>query len=274
MEDVKTILRILVFIASILVGILLFDATISPIHAHVIPSTVDTHSCVESLILIATSLTAVILIPVYRFILFPFIKNKLPNYFKRIGAGSLLVFISSLLDLTLDTIGHTHSNSTQCMFDTGSVPANTLPISPYWLLIPDIAYSVGSLLIIISATESFLAQIPINLRGTVIGIVTIMLVIGQNIRSGIVSMLSQFNLDNVTPSCGFYYYLVQSILIMLFLVIFVIAAKQYKLRERERHVNIQAIVEEHYERYFDQEEEYMREATDMYKTIRINTVDK
>ena len=30
-------------------------------------------------------------------------------------------------------------------------------------------------------------------------------------------------------------------------------------RERERHVNIQAIVEEHYERYFDQEEEYMRE---------------
>ena len=35
--------------------------------------------------------------------------------------------------------------------------------------------------------------------------------------------------------------------------------KRYKLRERERHVNIQAIVEEHYERYFDQEEEYMRE---------------
>ena len=33
----------------------------------------------------------------------------------------------------------------------------------------------------------------------------------------------------------------------------------------ERHVNIQAIVEEHYERYFDQEEEYMKKATDIYK---------
>ena len=33
------------------------------------------------------------------------------------------------------------------------------------------------------------------------------------------------------------------------------------LRERERLlVNLQAIVEEHYERYFDQVEEYMREA--------------
>ena len=46
---------------------------------------------------------------------------------------------------------------------------------------------------------------------------------------------------------------------MLMLIIFVIVAKRYKLREREKHVNIQAIVEEHYERYFDQEEEYMRE---------------
>ena len=54
---------------------------------------------------------------------------------------------------------------------------------------------------------------------------------------------------------------------MLFLVMFVLVAKRYKLRERERHVNIQAIVEEHYERYIDQEEEYMREAADMYKTF-------
>ena len=42
-------------------------------------------------------------------------------------------------------------------------------------------------------------------------------------------------------------------------VSYLILAKQYKLWERERHVNIQAIAEEHYERYFDQEEEYIRE---------------
>ena len=49
---------------------------------------------------------------------------------------------------------------------------------------------------------------------------------------------------------------------MLSLVLFTIAAKRYKLRERERHVNIQAIVEEHYERYLDQQEE----AANMYRT--------
>ena len=268
-EDVKTILRMLVFFVLFLIGNLFADDLKSLIHTHIIPSTADTRSCVESLTFFADNLTVFIVIPAsrYVYVLFPCLLNKLPNYFKRIGAGLVLVFISSLLDLTLDTIGHTLSNSTQCMFDTSSVPANTLPISPYWLLIRDLVYSVGSLLIIINATESFLAQFPKTLRGTAIGIGIIMIAIGRSIRSGIISILSQLNLNNVSPSCGFYYYLVQSILIMLCLIFFVIVAKRYKLRERDRHVNIQAIVEEHYERYIDQEEEYMRESADKYKLL-------
>ena len=271
-EDVKTFLRTGVFFVVILIGTLFLDGYNSLIHAQIIPSTADTRSCVESLTELAIYSTAVIMIPVYRLIFFPLIRNKLPNYLKRVGAGLLLVFISTLLDLTLDTIGHTLSNSTQCMFDTSSVPANTLPISPYWLLIRDLVIGLGYLLIFVNLTEVFLAQIPISLRGTTIGIGMIMVAIGHTIRSGIILILSQLELNKVTPSCGFYYYLVQSILIMLGLILFVIAAKRYKLRERERHVNIQAIVEEHYERYFDQEEEYMREAADMYKTLHINSI--
>ena len=71
--------------------------------------------------------------------------------------------------------------------------------------------------------------------------------------------------NTATPSCGFYYYLVLSLLILLVLVLFIILGKHYKLRERERHVNIQAIAEEHFERYLDQEEEYMREVASRYQ---------
>ena len=39
-------------------------------------------------------------------------------------------------------------------------------------------------------------------------------------------------------------------------VVFLILSKWYTLREKNREINIQAIVEEHYERYMDQEEEY------------------
>ena len=36
-------------------------------------------------------------------------------------------------------------------------------------------------------------------------------------------------------------------------------SNHYKLQKRERPVDIQALAEENYERYLDQEEEYMRE---------------
>ena len=46
---------------------------------------------------------------------------------------------------------------------------------------------------------------------------------------------------------------------LITLVAYVVIAKRYKLRERGKHINIQAIVEEHYERYIDQEEAYLKE---------------
>ena len=62
-----------------------------------------------------------------------------------------------------------------------------------------------------------------------------------------------------SPSCGTVLLLIILSIIMFATVAYLILAKRYKLRERERHVNIQAIAEEHYERYLDQKEDYMRE---------------
>ena len=82
---------------------------------------------------------------------------------------------------------------------------------------------------------------------------------------GVVLLTKVFHqFQTATPSCVFYYYLVLSLLMLLTLVVYVILAKHYKLRERDRHINIHAIVEEHYERYFDQQEEYMREVACQY----------
>ena len=51
-------------------------------------------------------------------------------------------------------------------------------------------------------------------------------------------------------------------MILLLVVLFAIflLSKWYTLCERNREINIQAIVEEHYEMYMDQEEEYERES--------------
>ena len=50
-----------------------------------------------------------------------------------------------------------------------------------------------------------------------------------------------------------------SVVIFIILLVFIVLAKQYKFRVRENEVNIVQIVDEHYERYMDQEEEYERE---------------
>ena len=75
----------------------------------------------------------ILLIPAYRFIMFPLLRNRIPSLIKRAGAGLVIMLIGNLLNLTVDTIGHLHSNNTQCMFsDTSHGSANSLPIPLYW----------------------------------------------------------------------------------------------------------------------------------------------
>ena len=95
------------------------------------------------------------------------------------------------------------------------------------------------------------------MRGIMIGLGLAMGAVGVLVNYLLTVVLCHFS--TATPSCVFYYYLVQSLLMLLILVVYVVLAKRYKLRERDKHINIHLIVEEHYERYFDQEEEYMRE---------------
>ena len=62
----------------------------------------------------------------------------------------------------------------------------------------------------------------------------------------------------------FCYDVLKSVLLIVLFVVFVFLSKFYTLCERNREINIQAIAEEHYERYMDQEEEYVRENPQCY----------
>ena len=113
------------------------------------------------------------------------------------------------------------------MFDTqppGS--ANTLPVPIYWLLILDILHGTASLIIYYTALEFLMAQTPLSVRGTAIGMTVIgITIVGVLVHEGLVMILSKFDMSKAMPSCGFYYYLVLSILAILSLVLFTIAAK-------------------------------------------------
>ena len=258
-EDVKTILRLLPLFLStfgaLVANNLAHEDYFQP---HIISTAEELLPCVERMHQLTLYVLIIILIPVYRFIVIPLLQNHIPSLMKRAVTGFVLCLLGTLLDLTLDTIGHLHSNNTHCMFDTKSGSVNTLPIPLYWLILADAMNAIGAAIFIVTIIEFILAQSPNSMRGVMMGVFLIVFMIATAVSHGLQLLLRHFS--NATPSCGFYYYLVLSILLILSLVLFTIAAKRYKLRERDRHVNIQAIAEEHYERYFDQEEEYMREA--------------
>ena len=56
-----------------------------------------------------------------------------------------------------------------------------------------------------------------------------------------------------------YYYILECVIALIVLIVFLILAKRYKYRVRENEVNIIQIVDKHYQRYMEQEEEHIRE---------------
>ena len=118
----------------------------------------------------------------------------------------------------------------------------------YWKPIPYILYGIGKTILNVFFLQIIIAQSPDKMKGFVMGIMIAF--------RGLLYLISRAFVKFEYTFC---YDLSMSIILVALFVIFLILSKRYTLRERNREINIQAIAEEHYERYMDQEEEYMRE---------------
>uniref|UniRef100_A0A1X7TER0 Major facilitator superfamily associated domain-containing protein n=1 Tax=Amphimedon queenslandica TaxID=400682 RepID=A0A1X7TER0_AMPQE len=65
-----------------------------------------------------------------------------------------------------------------------------------------------------------------------------------------------FDCESQYICTSFYYYITKSVLVLIILIVFVILAKRYKYRVRENEVNIVQIVDDHYQRYINQREQF------------------
>ena len=255
-ENVKTIFRLApLLLLAFGVG---FLCQIGP---RQIPIAENTSSikCVSSLRHFPYAITTFILIPVYRFIVYPLVHKYVSSLLKMIGAGLILCLVSTVINTAVTATGYYSLNIT--MTDTIQVPL-------YWVPVIELLNGIGVTMIMMYGIEFAMAQTPNRMRGIMMGLVIALVgwsTIGSTLITSIMRIFKTSEQKYILYSC-----LVLPPLAMLMLIILLIAAKQYKLRERERHVNIQAIAEEHYERYFDQEEEYMREIADMYKNYSYN----
>ena len=251
-EDVKTILSLMPPLLSSIGVIFLSD--IGPRKTPVANHTIK---CVSSQRYCSKSITIFFLIPVYRFIVYPLARKYIPSLLKMIGAGLIVCLVSTVINTVVTAKAFFSQNTT--ISDTPQVPI-------YWIPVIELLNGIGITVTLMYGIEFTMAQTPNRMRGIMMGLVITMMAWTTN-DSVLFQLLKRIvDIFKVsTQNYTLYSSLVLPPLAIMMMIIFVIVAKRYKLRERERHVNIQAIVEEHYERYFDQEEEYLREAADKYK---------
>ena len=250
-EDVKTVLRLIPMIFCFGLFVITLAYTPVTILEGKENATVD--------IGLKNWLSPVLLIPFYQLLVRPCVRYR-PSMLRCIGAAMLVCAVGYILLEASAVVGVVYSHDIHSYLSclTHNTSYDPLHIVHWYCKIgPLLLYSIGKTIVGVLTLEFLIAQSPDNMKGFVFGLFLAF--------DGIVYLIRMEAVGFRSTIC----YDLQSLFVLVILfVIFLVLSKCYTLRERNREINIQAIVEEHYERYMDQEEEYRRDETDTEYDIK------
>ena len=296
-ENVKTLLRILIFLVAIgPVFVLQLPSSryIFPLFTFHAGTAQSSHYTIKncSALKVGTyivetgGLTALftnILFPFYIWVIFSLLRHKVPKIFIRLDIGVILCLLGVVSMLIIDMAGHSLAGNgtkkatntvTQCMFQVYkhnyTLEYSPLNMSSSVFVAPSLFLGIGPLLITTTTLEFISAQSPKSMKGLLVGVFFAIQGIFQLIGiTGIlpVSLTQPWPLDlpSVLSCCSVY---LSFILLMgLFsFVLFIFAAKKYKYRERDDILFHQRDVEEVYTRYLIQAPDTSDETESDYTT--------
>ena len=233
-EDVKTVFRVLPLFIGFVVINLCNDTYWSANKSFTLPTCL---AVTDS----QYYLCSVILMLVYLFFIRVCFYKYIPSMLTRMIVGIFLAFIVTVSNVIIFVIERSHPDI-----------SNIVKL----LFIPKTILIFSNILLYPVSLEFTVAQSPVHMRGVMVGL--------WYVTSSGISFLSSaivkfpFNCESQYICTSFYYYITKSVLVLMILIVFVILAKRYKYRVRENEVNIVQIVDDHYQRYIEQEEQYNR----------------
>ena len=184
---------------------------------------------------------ASLLILFYQFIIHPSFHKYIPSMLKRIGVGLIFSLFTTIYYVIILACND-HFN-----FDTTSYK---------FTVVYEVLYGISYALILPTSLEFTIAQSPHEIRGLLVGLWYAARGVGYTFT---INSKYLFRCEKEMTCLSVYYHIVQSVLVLIILIVFIILAKCYKLRVRENEINVHLIAEEHYERYMDQDVEYINE---------------
>ena len=234
-EDVKTFLRLLPLVVCF--GLSVVALEMIPIMVYLFYDNENSGFLNES---ITNWFFPLILIPIYQVLLNRFFRKFNPSMIRCMCVGLFMCTLGYILLLAFEVYGilisdvQRYLSCKRVLFFVLN-PGNQSEW--YWKLDPYILYGIGRTIISVLLFEFIVAQSPDKMKGFTMGLMLAF--------RGVV-MLVGIKLNELQFTVCFDVF-VTIVLVVLF-VVFLILSKCYTLRERNREINIQAIVEEHYER--------------------------
>ena len=214
---------------------------------------------------ILKSILSTMFLPIYMWIIFSVMRNRVPSILRRLGFGIVVYFLGIVSFFMLDIYGHSHDNG-ECIFNFTKNDFVFMPqLKLNWAMyVPsNILISIGPTLVTVTIFEFISAQSPHSMKGFLLGTYFSISGFYQFVSSCI---LIPFSLHRVWASgfypphtgCAFGYFIVICTIALIGIVLYLIAAKCYVNRERDDRPYDQRYVIDVYDRYLSQvsDEEY------------------
>ena len=227
-----------------------------------------------------------ICIPLYLCLLRPFFSRYVPGMLKRMGLGMILALLSLLATISMDlveqlgypsadsnstdttismgTVG-TDDNSTEddhiCMFNKNVdrfYPSHPSYHQNFNLFTIQLTLSALSRMLIYTGVFEFIcSQSPHSMKGLIIGVFYAIRALYQVFSALLVLPYSYWGtFKPLMLSCEFYFYLMNTVIGLVAVLVYVWVAKRYRYRVRDELCNIRQYAEEYYsnpnqERFYD-----------------------
>ena len=258
-ETVKTFLRILVVLASLVPFLIASDPIINNIPAYVTQyknGSNDLSGIAGYVVWFIGDDVILFIIPLLEFVilpLFPKLEFFLINPLKGIGMAMLLLLLSICLLFLFNIVGHvTAVNQNIPCYSLWTPGDPQLGLSFWIVLIPSILSGLADMLSFLCVFEFLCSQAPSGMSGMLIGLYWFIRSICIDISAVLLIILDKYppkaNSNGSAISCFSYLMFILFFLAACGLIVYTLTANWYIKRERNVDLSLRATIEHHFEK--------------------------
>ena len=259
-ETVKTFLRILVVLVSLIPFLIATDPIINGFPTFVAQyknGSKDLSGIAGYVIWFIGDDVILIIIPILELIVLPLIPKLeyfLINPLKGIGLSMIMLLLSMGTLFMFDIIGRVTVYKPVPCYSSWTPEDPQLNLSFWILLIPSVFSGLADMLTFLCVFEYLCSQAPSGMSGMLIGMYWFIRSICIDISAGILIIFDQYSPSSNRLSCVSYLLFVFSFFASFGLVVYTVTARWYTRRERNVDLKLRETIENHFEQQIQKSE--------------------